>query len=163
MACSGPVPTAWVGCSASLRRTGARPRPSFLLDTPLPGYPACVAQRSDPVLRDDFSPDDEPPEPTASRLLRDLIVFEVKLFLDGLKDLVLAPGAVLAAVLGILLRRRRNMPLHSLMRLGTRFEKWLRLYEPLDSTDDAAEGKVYGDANRLLRDAERRVRSKRRR
>jgi hypothetical protein len=122
-----------------------------------------VVQRTDPALRDDPSLSDEPPEPTFSELFRDQIVFEVKLFLDGLKDLVLAPGALAAAILGILLRKRRNLPLHFVMRLGHRFEKWLRLYEPLDADDDAAEGAVYGDANRLLRDAERRVRAKRRR
>lgn len=119
-----------------------------------------MAQRTDPALREDPSLNEEPPEPSFSELLRDLIVFEVKLFLDGLKDIVLAPGALAAAVLGLILRKHRNLPLHFVMRLGNRFEKWLRLYEPLDA-DDADEGKVYGDANRLLRDAERRVRSKR--
>jgi hypothetical protein len=122
-----------------------------------------VAQRTDPALREDPSLIDESSEPTFSELLRDLIVFEVKLFLDGLKDLVLAPGAVVAAILGLLMRKRRNLPLHTLMRLGARFERWLRLYEPLDSDPDGADGKVYSDANRLLRDAERRVRSKHKR
>ena len=63
------------------------------------------------------------------RLARDLGVFEVKLALDGLKDLVLAPLA-LAAVLGDLAmpRETRGVFLRAVIELGERFERWLNLY-----------------------------------
>lgn len=63
------------------------------------------------------------------RLARDLGVFEVKLALDGLKDLVLAPLA-LAAVLGdmVMPRETRGVFLRAVIALGERFEHWLNLY-----------------------------------
>ena len=63
------------------------------------------------------------------RLARDLGVFEVKLALDGLKDLVLAPLA-LAAVLGdmVMPTETRGVFLRAVIGLGERFERWLNLY-----------------------------------
>ena len=63
------------------------------------------------------------------RLARDLGVFELKLALDGLKDLVLAPLA-LAAVLGdmVMPTETRGVFLRAVIALGERFERWLNLY-----------------------------------
>jgi hypothetical protein len=63
------------------------------------------------------------------RLTRDLGVFELKLALDGLKDIVLAPLA-LAAVLADMMMpaEKRGVFLHAVIRLGERFERWLNLY-----------------------------------
>lgn len=63
------------------------------------------------------------------RLARDLGVFEVKLALDGVKDLVLAPLA-LAAVLGdmVMPQETRGVFLRAVIALGERFERWLNLY-----------------------------------
>lgn len=77
----------------------------------------------------------EPEQPTFPeyrsrwRLVRDLAVFEVKLALDGLKDIVLAPLA-LAAVVGdmVMPRETRGVFLRAVIALGERFEHWLNLY-----------------------------------
>jgi hypothetical protein len=63
------------------------------------------------------------------RLARDLGVFEVKLAVDGVKDLVLAPLA-LAAVLAdmVMPAESRGVFLQAVIRIGERFEKWLNLY-----------------------------------
>ena len=63
------------------------------------------------------------------RLARDLGVFEFKLALDGVKDLVLAPLA-LAAVLGdmVMPKETRGVFLRAVIALGERFERWLNLY-----------------------------------
>lgn len=118
----------------------------------------CGVSTPDLSDRDDVDPDagDEPP---FSELFRDFIAFEVKLFLDGLKDLALAQGALIAVLFGFLRRRNRGQAFYGLMRLGERFEHWLGLYRPLDEQQD--QDAPFGGANRALREAERRIRSRR--
>lgn len=106
-------------------------------------------------------PDDEPDEPPFSEIVRDFVAFEVKLFLDGLKDIVLAPGAVVAVFLGLLRKHDRGAPLRAIMRLGDRFERWLGLYRPLSRHEDELEDAPFGGANRALREAERQIRKRR--
>jgi hypothetical protein len=70
-----------------------------------------------------------PPYASRWKLVRDLAVFEGKLALDGLKDIVLAPLALLAAIGDLLLGgKRRGLLLTKVARLGERFEGWLSLY-----------------------------------
>lgn len=66
-------------------------------------------------------------------LVRDLCVFQVKLFLDGVKDIVLSPGAFWVGLLDILLNRStRGSWFYKLLQLGERFERWLNLFEASD-------------------------------
>lgn len=71
------------------------------------------------------------PPPAASKsVLRQLIVFEAKLALDGLKDIVLAPLAIIAALWDLALDgggdRQRLL---GVFNLGISFERWLNLYD----------------------------------
>lgn len=69
--------------------------------------------------------------PARSRwgLARDLGVFEVKLAVDGLKDLVLAPLALAATVADLVIPSRdRGTLLEAVLRIGERFDRWLNLY-----------------------------------
>jgi hypothetical protein len=76
------------------------------------------------------------------QLFRAMLVFQAKLAVDGLKDLFLAPLAVLAALLDMK-RARAGEEWESferVMLLGERFERWLALYgvpgrEPIDPDD----------------------------
>ena len=81
-------------------------------------------------------------EGSRSQLFRALLVFEVKLAVDGLKDFVLAPLAALAFLLDM--KRARSgeewESFERVMLLGERFERWLALYgiagrDPLDPDD----------------------------
>lgn len=110
-------------------------------------------QSNDP---DRYEPDEED-SASFGDLFRDFLAFELKLFLDGLKDIVLAQGAVVALVVGFFSRRRRGRAFYGLMRIGTRFEEWLGLYRPLDEDTEEA---PFGGANRALREAERRIRER---
>jgi hypothetical protein len=77
-----------------------------------------------------------------SQLFRAMLVFQAKLAVDGLKDLFLAPLAVLAALLDMK-RARAGEEWESferVMLLGERFERWIALYgvpgrEPIDPDD----------------------------
>ena len=63
------------------------------------------------------------------RLASDLGVFELKLAIDGLKDIVLAPLAVAAVLADMVMpAKSRGMFLRSVIRIGWRFEAWLNLY-----------------------------------
>ena len=67
--------------------------------------------------------------PSRWGIVRDLGVFELKLAVDGLKDLILAPLALAAAVADMVIQAEsRGVFLRSVMRIGERFDRWLNLY-----------------------------------
>lgn len=79
---------------------------------------------------------------TTEVLLRDLIIFQVKLLLDGLKDVVLSPLAI-AAVLWDLVPSRnapRGRAFYQILKVGERFDLWLNLYNPSHAQRQDHEG-----------------------
>jgi len=63
------------------------------------------------------------------KLARDLGVFELKLALDGVKDLILAPLALAAVVADMVMpAESRGIFLRAVIRIGEGFERWLNLY-----------------------------------
>lgn len=114
-----------------------------------PGDPESVAQgRTAPVAGEEphqgapatwTSPDDGV---TTEVLLRDLIIFQVKLLLDGLKDIVLSPLSI-AAVLWDLVPSRnapRGKAFYQILKVGERFDLWLNLYNPSHAQRQDHEG-----------------------
>ena len=98
-----------------------------------------------------------------SVMLRDLVIFQVKLFLDGVKDLVLMPVALGAFLLDILpqssARTGRNF--YAVMRAGERFDLWLNLYDAtkrVDARRDGLFGESLAGANNLIGQVEQAVR-----
>lgn len=62
-------------------------------------------------------------------LFRDLLIFQVKLALDGIKDVVLAPASIVAAIIDMVVPGREPGRLfYTVMRAGERFDRWLSLY-----------------------------------
>ena len=71
-------------------------------------------------------------------LIRDVLVFQVKLVVDGLKDLVLAPLSVVAGVLDVLRPERRGEGrFYRLLRRGRAFDRWVGLFEAARREGDA--------------------------
>lgn len=63
------------------------------------------------------------------RLVRDLAVFQAKLVVDGLKDLVLSPVSLVAALVGLLLDRREpGRSFYAVLRWGHGFDRWVNLF-----------------------------------
>ncbi len=63
------------------------------------------------------------------KLARDLGVFELKLAVDGLKDLILAPLALAAVIADMVMpAETRGVFLRAVIAIGERFERWLNLY-----------------------------------
>lgn len=75
--------------------------------------------------------------PSRRTIIRDLIVFQVKLWLEGFKDFVLMPLSLGAAILDVIFRwATGGGALYAIMRLGNRFEQWVNLYGALENEKD---------------------------
>lgn len=73
------------------------------------------------------------------RVFRDVLMFQFKLVVDGLKDLGLAQVALGAALVD--LARRDGSPgrrFYAIVRLSDRFDGWLDLHEPLSRIPEDA-------------------------
>ncbi len=74
-------------------------------------------------------------------LIRAGLVFEIKLFVDGLKDILLAPLAAIGVALDLVAGRgSEGRFLGWVMLLGERYEKWVNLY----GGPDAGSGDILG-------------------
>lgn len=79
-------------------------------------------------------------------LIRDLLIFQLKLLLDGLKDLVVFWMAIGASVLDILFPgERRGHRFYAVMRSAERFDAWLNLYGAAERADENEEG-LFGES-----------------
>jgi hypothetical protein len=78
-------------------------------------------------------------------LLRDLVIFQVKLVLDGIKDIVLAPVSIGAAVVDLLLPGRRlGHRFYAVMEVGERYDQWLNLFGEARAADAHRDGLFGG-------------------
>ena len=88
-------------------------------------------------------------------VIRDFIVFQVKLAADGLKDFVAINLSVIAIVIDLLTGRGRNPRFfYAVVRLSRRFESWLALHRMrgLSDADDRTAPSPLGvpDADKLI-------------
>lgn len=62
-------------------------------------------------------------------LMRDIAVFQVKLVVDGLRDLILVPVSMVAGLVSLLKGGAEPGPeFYDLLRLGRRSEHWINLF-----------------------------------
>lgn len=79
-------------------------------------------------------------------VLRDLVVFQMKLLMDGLKDLVLVQLSIGAAVLDLLFGARWDRPLfYRVVSLSERFDLWLNLNGAAPRAHQNADG-LFGES-----------------
>ncbi len=78
----------------------------------------------------------EPQEalPGRWRLLRDAAAFQVKLVVDGMRDVMLSPLSLIAAIAGLALGRHEWF--YDLLQLGRRSERWIDLFSAVRRLDD---------------------------
>ena len=73
----------------------------------------------------------EPPVASTSRskVIRDTVVFQAKLFCDGIRDVFFSPVSIAAAVVGIIFSPSQpDYYLRKLMRFGHKTDRWLNLF-----------------------------------
>jgi hypothetical protein len=78
-------------------------------------------------------------------LLRDLVIFQVKLLLDGMKDIVLMPVTIGAAALDMLFPGPRpGHRFYLVISMGERFDRGLNLFAAAERADASKDGLFAG-------------------
>lgn len=106
------------------------------------------------------------PRVVASRnvTLRDFVIFQVKLALDGLESLLVMQLSVLAIIVDFFGGKgERPRWFYSVVRVSERFDRWLNLYGAIErleagESDDGLFGASDAGADSLLGEIERLVR-----
>ena len=62
------------------------------------------------------------------RIIRDTLVFQLKLLVDGAKDVVLSPLAFTAGLIDLVIGPTERPLLHQVLRLGAAIGRWLNVY-----------------------------------
>jgi hypothetical protein len=80
-------------------------------------------------------------------LLRDLILFHIKLLLDGIKGFCMFWLSLFAAGADLILlsKRRRGEYFYAVLRMGEKFDLWLNLYAPARRAADNRDG-LFGES-----------------
>lgn len=83
----------------------------------------------------------ETPLPSANdyrTLARDATVLQVKLVIDGLRDLLLVPASIVAAIMSAIDRKkgRPGSQFYDLLAMGKRSEHWIDLFGALRDRDE---------------------------
>jgi hypothetical protein len=86
-------------------------------------------------------------DPERWLLIRDALFLQPKLVLEGLKDLLLGPVALVAAGIDLVRGSRpgRTRAFYEVLRVGRQFEGWLNLYGALPAEDADETALVRGD------------------
>ncbi|MGN6483882.1 MAG: hypothetical protein ACTHMX_05710, partial [Thermomicrobiales bacterium] len=95
--------------------------------TPLESYP-------EPTPRVPMRPT---ARPSRGALIRDLLIFHLKLWLDGFKDIVLLPLTLVAGGIDFIFRTRL---FYRVLGLGERFDLWLNLFGAAQQAGHARDG-----------------------
>jgi hypothetical protein len=74
-------------------------------------------------------------------VLRDLIIFQLKLLLDGLGDVVIAHVALVAVIIDLFFpTERKGKRFYAVMARAERFDRWLSLYGSAEAADLEEDG-----------------------
>jgi hypothetical protein len=84
------------------------------------------------------------------RLIRDLGVLQVKLLIDGFRDVLLVPASVVAGIVS-LVRTENGRPgkaFYEVISLGEQSDRWINLFGALrNAPPEVVDGKPFGDAD----------------
>jgi hypothetical protein len=82
-----------------------------------------------------MKPDLQPKGPTRWDLIRDLVVFQFKLAIDALRDVVMSPVSIVAGLLDLILEGDRPRHLYRVLLLGRQTERWINLFGEADRVE----------------------------
>jgi hypothetical protein len=94
-------------------------------------------------------------------VFRDVLVFQVKLLVDGLRDLLLSPVSIFAALIDLLVPGDDGgKRFYAVVRFGRRTERWINLFGAADRYDPDVSPKgvdvLLEELEGLMRDPQRR-------
>jgi hypothetical protein len=85
--------------------------------------------------------DRQPDRPSRTVIFRDLLIFQVKLWLDGLKDVVLSPLSVIGFGIDVLFgRAMKGSVFYKVLKLGERYDLWLNLFGAAEKAEERRGG-----------------------
>src|SRR5690606_20548048 len=97
-------------------------------------------------------------------LMRDVLIFQLKLLLDAFKDVVVFKLAIIAAAIDlVLLQREPAKRFYAVLRLSERFDLWLNLNgaaQTADQSEDGLFGASLAGSDSLLGKLEELIRSR---
>lgn len=74
-------------------------------------------------------------------IFRDVVIFQVKLFIDGVKDIILSPISIIAAAADVVWPTDRvGKRFYHVMLVGERLDKWVNLYGAAEHADPGEDG-----------------------
>ena len=78
----------------------------------------------------EFLPEDDTNRPPVWTLVRDIAVLQVKLLVDGLRDLLLVPASLIAGIISLAKTTdgRPGSEFYSLVSVGKQSERWINLF-----------------------------------
>ena len=96
-----------------------------------------------------FSPEEEKP-PALWVLIRDIAVLQVKLIVDGLRDLVLVPTSLVLGIVSVA-KMRNGKPgseFYKLVSIGRQSEQWINLFGAIkNAPPDVVETAPFGSGD----------------
>lgn len=91
---------------------------------------------------------EEAPRPLdRGRLLRDVAVLQLKLVVDGFRDLLLVPASLVAGAISFV---RGSGEFYDLLRLGRQSERWINLFGALDRSGKPGDERSPDDIEQLV-------------
>jgi hypothetical protein len=95
------------------------------------------------------------------RVFRDVVVFQLKLLVDGLRDVLLSPLSIAAALIDLLIPGDDGgKRFYSVVRFGRRTEAWINLFGAADTPDPETKATgmdvLLNELETLMRDPQRR-------
>ena len=93
-------------------------------------------------------PRTDSPEPATWTLLRDVAVLQVKLLVDGFRDLVLVPASLVAGFLSLISSSggQPGPQFYRLLALGKQSESWINLFGAVRNSPEAMhQDRSFGD------------------
>lgn len=87
--------------------------------------------------------EDDLPNRNRVEVLRDVAIFQLKLIVDGLRDLLLIPSAAVIGLYSAIVSPRPGEPFYRLLRAGQATERWIDLFG--DAYPDHEDHDTTGD------------------
>ncbi len=95
-------------------------------------------------------PEDNESRPPKWTLIRDIAVLQVKLVVDGLRDLILVPASLVAGIIS-LSKTKDGVPgteFYTLVGIGKQSERWINLFGAYkNAPPEVTEQNHFGDAD----------------
>ncbi|MGD2133460.1 MAG: hypothetical protein PVI23_11755 [Maricaulaceae bacterium] len=105
---------------------------------------------------------DPRPAPDRATLIRDVVLFQFKLVADGVRDIVLSPLSIIAAIISLAKSNPHpGTEFYDLLRVGRRTDRWINLFGAAgrvhgpsdeDGADDPDIDKIAGEVERVVVD-----------